>query len=356
MKARVSTVLAASLLCVAATAWAQTPGLPLVSGVPAFTIILREPPEVPGTPDNNLLVPLPAPVQSGYVILLENTSNPIDQRTWSDVVVFHDPGTPPASPGLPANFVSLISDPSEQGITDADLAPVGITVRDIQAGIGKTLTLIQAEGTRTDGLNEYCADGRACQYLYQIYSDAPETTCPKPGTPLNGVCPVPPITLTFSEPTADQGSEQIQKVGLPFQVQSGYVLLVEDVSKDVTDPHNWSDVLVFGDGRAASCSVQASTAFFVSDAPNAAGVEDGFTDADLAPVGVKVSDIQAGIANGLTLVFQESFDASGPNTYCPVTDATGNCACVIYVMQSDPPETPVKVQTTTLGHVKAIYR
>src|SRR5207249_3613596 len=113
---------------------------------------------------------LPTTVQSGYLVLYEpGTTDPRDPARWSDVVVFTSPshGVVCAA-GDPATVAFLVSDrPSETGITDADLTPVGASIAMIN-GCG-TFTVYQQEGTSADGLNIYNADPAT---VYNVYSDA----------------------------------------------------------------------------------------------------------------------------------------------------------------------------------------
>jgi hypothetical protein len=150
---------------------AQMPGAPL-GGLLTSPVVLREGPEPPpGAAEPIITVSLGDFVQSGFLVLVEPGAPDFrDPAFWSDVVIFDDPGrgVACAAPDS-ALYATMVSDaPGETGMTDADLAPTGITIAEILAC---PFTVFQVEGTRPDGLNEYFPTPDHL-FIYQIYSDA----------------------------------------------------------------------------------------------------------------------------------------------------------------------------------------
>lgn len=104
------------------------PGTPLQGS--GFQMLLKE--NVAPEGQEIFTFALPAPVHPGYLVLLEKSNvSPEDPTNWSDVVVF-------GQNGEPSQVAVLISDTEgplgDQGISDQDLAPLGLTVGDIVEG------------------------------------------------------------------------------------------------------------------------------------------------------------------------------------------------------------------------------
>ena len=168
-------LLVLALLFLSSSARAQLPGATLPGfPPPPGPIVLREGSEPPvGTTEPIVTVPLGTTVQSGFLVLVEpGTTNVTDPRFWSDVVVFTDPTHGIAcQPGDAAQYAMLVSDaPGETGMSDADFAPIGVTIAQILACTA--FTVYQQEGTSSSELNVYNADAAT---VYNIYSDTDVT-------------------------------------------------------------------------------------------------------------------------------------------------------------------------------------
>jgi hypothetical protein len=145
-----------------------SPGTPLTSGQ-GFSLDIREACHE-SSPEPYVVVNLPSPVQPGFLVLheLNPTTEAIseDNTKWSDVVYFRSPAA-----GGPATQAVLISDPSpppggvESGITDADLAGLGLHVIDIQEG--NTVYTKEVVPVTYNPVNP-----AGVEAVYHVYSDA----------------------------------------------------------------------------------------------------------------------------------------------------------------------------------------
>src|SRR5262249_21421430 len=120
------------------------PGTPLAGN--NFVINMVEPVDSPaaGEPVFGPFA-LPSPVQPGFVVLLEAAGVPQnDPSNWSDVVDFKTHQA--------AQQAFLVSDPSEQGISDADLAPLGLSVAQVLNG-NTVFVVEQSPVTLYQGIN-----------------------------------------------------------------------------------------------------------------------------------------------------------------------------------------------------------
>src|SRR5512140_3110303 len=107
------------------SALAQPPGAPVGPGC-MQNVVLAEPAGETGPESVAFPFPPGCQVFSGAVVLVENpTLDSRDPHNWSDVAVFFTPGTQPL-PGTPATLVIFVSDPAENGISDADLFANGV--------------------------------------------------------------------------------------------------------------------------------------------------------------------------------------------------------------------------------------
>jgi hypothetical protein len=174
-----------SLLAVtgAAIASVPPPGTPL-GACAGFAIDLFEGPAEDPTGEHTGPLPVPCPpVVGGYVVLYESSAIPPQaSQNWSDILVFSNPGQVP-QPGEPVNymtFVSDVADPAtgtEPGITDADLAFLGIHVIDI---VSNPTTVYMLENSTSD-LNPYYPISGA-PFLYIMHSDPEHPTATTPRT------------------------------------------------------------------------------------------------------------------------------------------------------------------------------
>lgn len=168
MRGLLLTAATVSLFLTAGTAIAAIPGVPCPGAQPN-TVELFE-----GTGESFPFehvgpVPLQFPAVAGFIVYYETQiPNLQDPSNWSDVVVFAN-GHPP-SPGECAQSVAMASGSTdasgqEVGITDADLAPYGITINDVI--LGNTIYL---QENRSSDLNQITANG----VIYKFHSDPPE--------------------------------------------------------------------------------------------------------------------------------------------------------------------------------------
>src|SRR5207247_1865000 len=199
-------------------------------------------------------------------------------------IIFRPQDHPPApQPGDPALFVILVSDPpsqpgshdpNEPAISDADLAPYGVTIADVAAGN----TEYVSESPRSDGLNVYMPTP---DVTYYFYSD-PEPQKPCPGGQQNPDGTNFLGSLREGEET-DAGEQSVLPV--PFVLVPGYLVLL-DRGGDSLNARTWSDVVIFRNDAVGS------RAILVSDKPaSTTGGENGITDADLAPYGITTADV-----------------------------------------------------------------
>jgi hypothetical protein len=115
---------------------------------------------------------LPSPVVAGFLVLVENVAHdPKDPTNWSDALVFNNLQHAPLVGECDAYATFVSSCPGSGGtvvgVTDADLASVGVTTRDILNG--NTLYLLEST---TSTLNTYGAGLN----VYYLYSDLPTPT------------------------------------------------------------------------------------------------------------------------------------------------------------------------------------
>lgn len=131
-------------------------------------------------------VTLPVRVVSGFLVLLENGASQ-DPTNWSDVVRFHLITT---AGGILTGEAQLVSDLNVpgRGITDADLAPLGVTVAGVQGFPNTQYTPEVALGPIRPGLDGtvgtiYPAPnptlppgppGTTATLTYFVFSEAPE--------------------------------------------------------------------------------------------------------------------------------------------------------------------------------------
>ena len=169
-----------------------------------------------------------------------------------------------------------------------------------------------------------------------------------PGTPVPG-CQPPLIVFDEAPPAgAPEGPEHVTLI-LPCEVFTGAVILVEDPAKDPSDPHNWSDVLVFwypGPPQPGTLGIYGT---FVSGTEDATGNSNGITDADFAAAGLP---FPVALVAGLPTNVYLPENPNGPdNLYSPGGPGTPP----LYDLRSDPPERPVPTGAVTWGRIKGLY-
>jgi hypothetical protein len=160
----------------------------------------------------------------------------------------------------------------------------------------------------------------------------------QPGLPCPGGFAFAPISFAEGMNGSCPAAELTGPVPLPSPVAAGFLVLVEDVTRDPKDPSNWSDVLAFNDLHHAP-TVNECDAFatYISSC----GVA-GITDAELVVIGVTTADV----VNGNTLFVLES-TSSSLNTY--------GAGLNLYYLYSDPGvATPTR--RSSWGALKSIYR
>jgi len=261
--------------CVLAAA--AQPGTPGAGA--GFDIKLREnfpyPPLSFPTPDETpVAVSLPAPVQPGWLVLLDGPRADKDSvADWSDVIYYS-----PISPAGPQQAV-MFSDPAERPFSDADFSPYGFSIANVMTGnsafVRETLPFTTYAALDT-------ASGTVA--TYHIYSDV--DTLP-PGAPLIDVGATFRVVETAPEP-----AEPVVSVPLSMPVQPGFVVLLEDTLalQAPEDTTGWSDVVFFPSGDASAPGV----VMMASDAEAPGGGSHGMSSADLAPLGVNVLDVLEG--------------------------------------------------------------
>ena len=257
---------------------------------------------------------LPGPVQPGYLVLVEpDATGPVDDpRGWSDVVDF----------GAAAGFAAMVSDADGggPGITDQDLAPLGITLRNIAEG--NTWFVVEDRPfVFYKVFNPYLRNPIPTTY-YAIYSD--QDTLP-PGAPLPGTHGFRAgLAENFPDP-----QEPRVGAGLPGPgVQPGFVVLLEDSTAAPEDSTNWSDIVWYPPAPLPPQMIM------VSDRECPAGGECGIAPSDLAALGFTFRNVREG--NTVYLVERMPF-----NVYPAINFATGDTAR--YEFTSDIPEpTPVQ--------------
>jgi hypothetical protein len=174
-----------------------------------------------------------------------------------------------------------------------------------------------------------------------------------PGASVTGCVLPAPVVIAENNfcPTCQPGNPEYQPYSFPCGVYQGTVVLLEDSTKPATDPHNWSDVLVFKLAQATAPELPGSTtlaAVYVSDIEDAAGNSNGITDAELAAAGVA----PAAVLMAQTIVYMAESTTSDHNFY----NATGpDGVTTQYDLQSDPGESPTPTESKTWGSVKAHY-
>ena len=255
---------------------ANPPGAPLAGA--GFSTRLREdfvyPPAHAPASESAIAIGLPAPVEPGFVVLVDDPSGSgADSSKWSDIVMF-TPVNPMSGP-----LATLISDPIEHPFTDADLAVYGLSIDAVRNG--NTVFLPEVPlGT----LYSATAAGGGPNATYTIYSDV--DTLP-PGTPLSG----PGFHVSIAEPPEGPIPEPPVTIALPALVQPGYVVLVEDPARAAEDSTNWSDVAMFS---MAPTGAPQLTLVSDADSTPAAPSHRGIDSQDLAPLGVTVMDVLEG--------------------------------------------------------------
>ena len=152
------------------------PGTPLSDA--GFTVTLAEQPD----PQEVIVtVPLPAPVQPGFLVLLDDSTGSDeaalgDTTKWSDIVYF-----PVPNPGTAPRAI-LVSDRgnaagTENGMSSVDLEPLGLRIFDVLEGN----TVYRREfGPPTVYLPVDPATNVGAQY--RIFSDRSETGVPRPAS------------------------------------------------------------------------------------------------------------------------------------------------------------------------------
>jgi hypothetical protein len=188
-----------------------------------------------------------------------------------------------------------------------------------------------------------------CTVLGLGTAPAPCWASPPPvGAPIQGGCQA----SYFLAEAPGEPSQEFTRFDLGCFVSGGSVVLVEDPTKDATDPRNWSDVLIFHQvGIPPISGIPSPIADLISDSVDPTTGEDrGITDGDLAAAGVPVSaqDL-AQFPN--TLYLQEN-PVSSENIYV----ASGFAGQIEYHIFSDPPEHPVPTRVGTWGSIKSTYR
>ena len=176
------------------------PGTPLQGQ--SFSAELSEPPD----PNEVIVhVNLPAPVQPGFVVLLDDSTSANDAALedttkWSDIVFY-----PPAA-GAPPQAI-LISDRGnaagvENGMNSTDLEPLGLSIFDVLEG--NTIYLKEKVPTIYRPAN--ATAGAVARYA--IFSDASESGVPRSGTGAFGIRSIIPnptlasARIDFSIPKA----------------------------------------------------------------------------------------------------------------------------------------------------------
>lgn len=140
------------------------PGAPL-SDI-GFILDIREPTADPS--EQPVVMPTPVPVQPGFLVLLENANKPSEDPTnWSDVVYFRAPTS--GGGALQAILISDKEQPGIRGITNADLAAVGLSVVDVLEGN----TVYQQEIKPPTVYSPVGPFNQAARY--NVYSDKPES-------------------------------------------------------------------------------------------------------------------------------------------------------------------------------------
>ena len=278
------------------------PGIPLGGG--GLAARFREdfvcPPSHPGEREQAVTVTLPLQVQSGFLVVVDDsTSAAPDVQDWSDVIWFR-PFDPQFGPRA-----LFVSGPPERPLTDADLGPYGLSLAQIQTGNTRYLRerLPFTTYVATDPWTQISAS-------YNVYSDV--DTLP-PGAPLD---PLPAgVTVVITEPADETG--EYKTVQLPARVQPCFVVLLNDTTGNHEDATKWSDVLCFT--PSATGPAQAT---LVSDRPPPAGTEGGIRDSDLAPLGITIRDV----IEGNTMYVPES----EPTIYPATNPATGTITYEIH--------------------------
>jgi hypothetical protein len=286
------------------------PGTPLG---PGFTIRIREnfvyPPAHAGGNEGPIVVGLPSQVEPGFVVLLDDSTGaapPSDQ--WSDILWF--PPSDPAGGGQQARF---FSGPVEHPFTDADLAPYGLSIAQVQTGntryVKEKLPFVTWVALDTT---------TALLATYYIYSDV--DTLP-PGAPLTAAGAGTQIHL--QEPPDESG--EVVTLQMPHLVHPGFVVLLDDTTGSAEDSTKWSDVLYF----TSPASGGPGQLILISDRPIVGAPEHGITGDDLAPFGFTVLDV----IEGNTWYVPER----SPTTYPGTNPAFGTTTYVI----DEVPETGV---------------
>jgi hypothetical protein len=167
-----------------------------------------------------------------------------------------------------------------------------------------------------------------------------------PGQLLAGFPPNPAVTLAEGAEAPIGTLEPTVQVPLQSPVQSGYLVLYEPGAVNLTDPHNWSDVVVFtaaSHGPLCQAGDPATQAILVSDAPG----EIGITDADLGQAGTTIAHVLG--CGAFTVFREEGTRADGLNVYNPDPNST-------YNIFSDSAEGATPAGKTSWGQIKMIYR
>jgi hypothetical protein len=121
-------IVMALVVSLAVPAMAQKPGTPLSAGTdpvpPGNTLTEPTPSGALGTLQPMLIHDIGTTVKNGFLILLNTRVNPLDPRTWRDVVGFCNvPSAPDCGPYGYGRYAVLISGAvGEVGISDSDLS------------------------------------------------------------------------------------------------------------------------------------------------------------------------------------------------------------------------------------------
>ena len=182
MRIQLAAILTVVVLALAGSAFAQAPGTPLAP--PCFTTFnIAEGPTEVFADEHQGPLPLPCPVTSGYVVLVES-SDPVlqhDPHNWSDIVAFSTGG--PVQPGALTDHFIYISDSvdpttnTENGLTVQDLAFAGLTAADVIAN-PTTVYLQEGLGASAPEINVYTVTVGTQLVQYLIRSDKPEGPTP----------------------------------------------------------------------------------------------------------------------------------------------------------------------------------
>jgi hypothetical protein len=139
---------------------------------------------VPGQPNGSEVtqIPLPCPVQTGFVVLFENPQmDPRDPHNWSDVLIFNvAPVGPPPAPGILGNWAILVSDSADAAGNENGMDPVYfqmVASFPLQEVLNNPLTVYIAENPAGPD-NFYAASGPSGTQVYDIVSDPPEPPTP----------------------------------------------------------------------------------------------------------------------------------------------------------------------------------